>query len=496
MSVLQHLDLLEIGFDGPVPHVRLNRPAKRNALNDPLIAQLQTCFTQPAAGDVGGRADRRGRALLRRARPVRAGRAQRREAGSRIPAAWHAAMDPIQFGRVPVVAVLHGAVVGGGLELASATHVRIAEEGTYYGLPEGQRGIFVGGGGSARIPRLIGFSRMTDMMLTGRVLDAHEGQQVGLAAVPGARAARASPRRATWRAQMAGNAPLSNFAVIQALPRIAGMTHGDAQFVESLMAAIAQGDRCRQAADARVPGRARRQGRQIMSADGTDTASRAPVRSAAASSATVSRDRPRRHADHPALGPSRCSRSRAPDRPARALGPRGARPHLRRAARPRRRLDPDQLRADAGARPHRRPGAGAARPVAERPVAILSDNDLEHLTLALGAMWAGVPYAPVSPAYSLVSQDYGKLRHILGIATPGLVFASRPRLRPRDRGGGRRRDRSGADRRAVPGPPVTRFASLLETTPGPRSTPRMRASTPTPSPSSCSPRARPRPPRA
>ncbi len=62
----------------------------------------------------------------------------------------------------------------------------------------------------------------------------------------------------------------------------------------------------------------------------------------------------------------------------------------------------------------------------ERPVVILSDNDIEHLLLALGAMLAGVPYAPVSPAYSLVSQDFGKLRHILGLLTPGLVFASGP----------------------------------------------------------------------
>jgi feruloyl-CoA synthase len=61
---------------------------------------------------------------------------------------------------------------------------------------------------------------------------------------------------------------------------------------------------------------------------------------------------------------------------------------------------------------------------AERPVAILSDNDLEHLTLALGAMWAGVPWVPVSPAYSLLSQDFGKLRHILATTTPGLVFAA------------------------------------------------------------------------
>ena len=61
---------------------------------------------------------------------------------------------------------------------------------------------------------------------------------------------------------------------------------------------------------------------------------------------------------------------------------------------------------------------------ANRPVAILSDNDLEHLQLALGAMLAGVPYATVSPAYSLLSQDHGKLRHILNMLTPGLVFAS------------------------------------------------------------------------
>jgi feruloyl-CoA synthase len=60
----------------------------------------------------------------------------------------------------------------------------------------------------------------------------------------------------------------------------------------------------------------------------------------------------------------------------------------------------------------------------ERPLAILSDNSLEHLTLAMGAMWAGVPFVPVSPAYSLLSKDHTKLKHILGTVTPGLVFAS------------------------------------------------------------------------
>jgi len=61
---------------------------------------------------------------------------------------------------------------------------------------------------------------------------------------------------------------------------------------------------------------------------------------------------------------------------------------------------------------------------AERPVAILSDNDLEHAMLSLACQYAGIPYAPISPAYSLVSRDFDKLRHVLGILTPGLVFAS------------------------------------------------------------------------
>jgi feruloyl-CoA synthase len=64
----------------------------------------------------------------------------------------------------------------------------------------------------------------------------------------------------------------------------------------------------------------------------------------------------------------------------------------------------------------------------ERPVAILSDNDLEHLTIMMGAMWAGVPFVSVSSAYSLISTDFGKLRFILGTITPGLVYAADTRF--------------------------------------------------------------------
>lgn len=61
---------------------------------------------------------------------------------------------------------------------------------------------------------------------------------------------------------------------------------------------------------------------------------------------------------------------------------------------------------------------------AERPLVILSGNGLEHLQIALGAMYAGIPYCPVSPAYSLLSQDYAKLRHVCDLLRPGLVFVA------------------------------------------------------------------------
>ncbi|UVL64767.1 feruloyl-CoA synthase [Pseudomonas sp. B21-031] len=61
---------------------------------------------------------------------------------------------------------------------------------------------------------------------------------------------------------------------------------------------------------------------------------------------------------------------------------------------------------------------------AERPLVILSGNDLEHVQLASAALYAGIPYCPVSPAYSLLSQDFGKLRHIVQTLQPGLVFAA------------------------------------------------------------------------
>ena len=237
-GLLATLDLLQITLAGPVLHVRLNRPAKRNALNDPLIQQLHTAFVNLPEGVRAAVISAEGAHFCA---GLDLSELVEREISSAVlhSRMWHAAFDAIQFGRVPVVAALHGAVVGGGLELASACHIRVADASAYYGLPEGQRGIFVGGGGSARIPRLIGVARMTDLMMTGRVYDADEGQAVGLTQyrVPDG---QALVQALALAERIAGNAPMSNFAVMHALPRIADQSQSEGLFTESLMAAVAE----------------------------------------------------------------------------------------------------------------------------------------------------------------------------------------------------------------------------------------------------------------
>ena len=152
---------------------------------------------------------------------------------------WHAALERVQYGQVPVIAALHGAVVGGGLELVSACHIRVADESTFYALPEGSRGIFVGGGGSVRIPKLIGVARMTGMMLTGRVFNATDGERIGLAQylVP---AGQAFAKAFELAQRVAQNAPLTNYALMHALPRIAEQPADQGFFTQAMMAAIAQ----------------------------------------------------------------------------------------------------------------------------------------------------------------------------------------------------------------------------------------------------------------
>ena len=232
--------LLRVELDGDIARVSLSRPAKRNALNDALFSGIERFFSDVPAGVravvLCGEGEHFSAGLdLSELKDLTAAE------GMMHSIVGHRAFDRVQFGSVPVVAVLHGAVVGGGLELACAAHIRVAETSAFYALPEGQRGIFVGGGGSVRVPRIIGAARMTDMMLTGRVYSAEEGQQVGIShylVAPG----EGLRKGIALARSMAKNAALTNFAVMHALPRIAeaGQDHG--MFMEALISGIAQAD--------------------------------------------------------------------------------------------------------------------------------------------------------------------------------------------------------------------------------------------------------------
>jgi enoyl-CoA hydratase/carnithine racemase len=218
----------------------LARPEKRNAIDDPTVFGIEAFFAglpdDIRAVVLAGEGDHFCSGLdlgELSARDVAQGIAHSRS--------WHRAFERIEFGKVPVVAVLHGAVVGGGLEIAAACHIRVAEGSAYYALPEGSRGIFVGGGGSVRLPRLIGTARMMDMMLTGRSYDAEEGQAIGIShylVAPGEGLAKGIE----LARRIAGNAPMTNFAVTQVLPRIAESDPATGYVTEALISAIAQAD--------------------------------------------------------------------------------------------------------------------------------------------------------------------------------------------------------------------------------------------------------------
>jgi enoyl-CoA hydratase/carnithine racemase len=224
---------------GNIAILRLSRPQKRNALDDTTILGVEAFFDalpkDIKAVVVHGQGDHFSAGLD-------LGELTQRNVpeGVEHSRMWHRVFEKIEFGKAPVVAVLHGAVVGGGLELAAATHIRVAERSAYYALPEGSRGIYVGGGASVRLPRLIGVARMQGMMLTGLTYSAEEGQTMGLTHFlvgPG----KGLAKGIELAERIAENAPLTNYAVMHVLPRIAESDPASGYLTESLMAAVAQG---------------------------------------------------------------------------------------------------------------------------------------------------------------------------------------------------------------------------------------------------------------
>ncbi|MET0820659.1 MAG: crotonase/enoyl-CoA hydratase family protein [Aeromicrobium sp.] len=239
---------------GDVLVVRLSRAHKRNALDDATVRGFDRLFSDPPAWARAAVLDADGDHFCAGLDLSELSERSTVE-GLHHSRMWHRAFESIERGRIPVVAVLRGAVIGGGLELASACHVRVAEPTAYFALPEGQRGLFVGGGASVRVPRLVGVHRMTDMMLTGRVYDADEGHRVGFSQYLVEDGA--GFKKALELAEaMARVSPVTTYAVIQALPRIGEADPDQGYFIESLMAAVAGGsdeakDRMREFLDGR-----------------------------------------------------------------------------------------------------------------------------------------------------------------------------------------------------------------------------------------------------
>ncbi|GGD27085.1 crotonase/enoyl-CoA hydratase family protein [Sinisalibacter lacisalsi] len=232
-------EILKVALsDDGIATLTMNRPDKRNAMSDELLAALDRFFVAPPKGvkavvltgtaghycsglDLSEHVSRDAEGTMRHSR------------------GWHAIMDRIQFGGLPVVSAMFGAVIGGGLELATATHVRIAEPSTIFQLPEGRRGIFVGGGASVRVGRILGADRMIEMMLTGRKYDAAEGRALGLAHYTVGEGEALAMAEDLAR-KIAANAPLSNYIMIQAIARVEDMSKADGLFTESLCAALTQ----------------------------------------------------------------------------------------------------------------------------------------------------------------------------------------------------------------------------------------------------------------
>lgn len=230
--------VLTVSRKGAVGHLMLNRPDKRNALNDDLVAALDVYLAAVPEGI---------RAI------VVSGQGGHFSSGldlsqhvARLPLEvmahsrnWHRVMAQVAHSPVPVVAAMSGAVMGGGLEFAAACHVRVAEETVRFQMPEGLRGIFVGGGGSVRISRLIGPDRLTEMMLTGRTYSGVEGERLGLAhhVVP---EGAALDKAFELAERIARNSPTINGFIIQAIAQIGTMSPEAGLYAESLTAALSQ----------------------------------------------------------------------------------------------------------------------------------------------------------------------------------------------------------------------------------------------------------------
>ena len=227
-------ELITYELDGAVAVIGLNRPDKRNAINNDVVMQLRDAVVRGGdeadAGVIFGHGVNfsAGLDLAELLKNMDPATPKPRKKGDH---AWHTVFDIIARGPIPFVAALHGAVVGGGLELAAAAHIRVGDRTAFFGLPEGQRGIFVGGGGSVRVQRIVGYSVMADMMLTGRILSVDEAEKLNIVRYV-VEQGQALAKAKELAARIAQNTPLTNWQITNVLPRVNDLSHDDGLFLE------------------------------------------------------------------------------------------------------------------------------------------------------------------------------------------------------------------------------------------------------------------------
>ncbi|TDO99604.1 crotonase/enoyl-CoA hydratase family protein [Marinomonas balearica] len=224
--------------DNGVGHLELNRPEKKNAINDSLCLEIEDAFIN-LPDDVSV-------IVFSGSGPEFCSGLDLSEHKAREPFEvvkhsnmWHRVFGHITNSGIPVVAAMHGAVIGGGLELAITAHVRVTDETTFYRLPEGKHGIFVGGGASVNVAKVIGTSRMTEMMLTGRNVDAEEGYRIGLGHYV-VEKGQALQKAFEIAQGIAKNSKYSNWAMTTGLRNIESMAADQGLYTESLLCGITQ----------------------------------------------------------------------------------------------------------------------------------------------------------------------------------------------------------------------------------------------------------------
>ena len=235
-------DLITYRVEDDVAFLGLNRPDKRNAINDAMVEQMREAIIragkEAACGLLYGHGSNfsAGLDLAEMLGKMQSGYLETRRHNRHH---WHEVFDMIDRGPIPFVSALHGPVVGGGLELASATHIRVADTSAIFGLPEGQRGIFVGGGGTVRIQRILGNTVMVDMMLTGRLLNVQEAERLNLVRYV------TEPENLLAKAKeiavrITKNTALTNWKITNVLSRVNDLAHDDGLFMEYLSSNMAR----------------------------------------------------------------------------------------------------------------------------------------------------------------------------------------------------------------------------------------------------------------